>query len=195
MGLRPPRRELVLRLNRLFWADGDAGDRPGSPQTRGALRRGRPLSSEITGPLPPAGGRPRATSTPRGASSAKAVRRTRRATRRWSASRSPTRRTSRSRRTPPTALYDGVIDALVRGIDGGPRGTRRTSAGPSCPVGFNVALALHAGRTTRSSGTRSPRARRRGSTRARLLGLPVYPACLAARPAAGVRRATRSSRR
>jgi hypothetical protein len=43
--LRPPRRELVLRLNRLFWADGDEGIARFAAMVDGYARRG--FSSEV----------------------------------------------------------------------------------------------------------------------------------------------------
>ena len=52
--LRPPGRELIVRLNRMFWADGDAG--PGALRRAGRRLRRRGLPDRAPGPLPPAGG-------------------------------------------------------------------------------------------------------------------------------------------
>ena len=169
-GLRPPRRELVLRLNRLFWADGDAGIERFAALADRYARAG--LSSEIQVRYHPPEGAEGDIDAWEGF--------VRKAVRRLGAHPAVVGFSITNEANFPVSpntsdgSYDGVVDALVRGV--AVAHEELVALGrPELSIGFNVAWRYTPDADARfwdEIGAKATPAFRRGLD---YVGVQVYP--------------------
>ena len=167
-----PRRELVLRLNRMFWADGDGRHPPVRARSSTATRAAgfeTELQVRYHPPEGKAGDMRRLEALrARGRSGSSA------GARASSRSRSPTRPTSTSRRTPPTAATRASARRSSRASSPPSASCARSAAATSSSASRSPGAGSRL--RPRASGRRSARGRRRGSGAALdYVGLQVYP--------------------